>query len=339
MVSESVGKKCLVTGATGFLGSNLVHELVKQGWDVRASGMHGSEIKYIKDLPIDIVFADITIAEEVDAIVEGCDYVFHVAADTSFWKRNFARQRAINVDGTINVANACVKHNVKRLIHTSTLDVLGYNPTGGSYDERSGHYNFNNMGYNYGDTKLEAEIRLRGYHDANTLDVVFIYPGFMIGPFDYTLQLGRVFFDLAEGKFPASPPGGGSFCHVTEVARAQIKAAEKGRRGEGYLCAGTQSNNIPYADMFARMALAIGAKPPRLTTPKAVFVAYGHICEWVAELTHKAPDMNPGQARYMSCPQYALSDKAQQELDYQVPSVEECIADALTWYRANGFHI
>ena len=56
MVSESVVKKCLVTGATGFLGSNLVHELVKQGWDVRASGMHGSEIKYIKDLPIDIVF-------------------------------------------------------------------------------------------------------------------------------------------------------------------------------------------------------------------------------------------------------------------------------------------
>ena len=94
MVSESGGKKCLVTGATGFLGSNLVHELVKQGWDVRASGMHDSEIKYIKDLPIDIVFADITIAEEVDAIVEGCDYVFHVAADTSFWKRNFARQRS-----------------------------------------------------------------------------------------------------------------------------------------------------------------------------------------------------------------------------------------------------
>ena len=114
---------------------------------------------------------------------------------------------AINVDGTINVAEACVKHNVKRLVHTSTLDVLGYNPTGGSYDERSGHYNFDNMGYNYGDTKREAETRLRGYHDANTLDVVFIYPGFMIGPFDYTLQLGRVFFDLAEGKIASLSAG------------------------------------------------------------------------------------------------------------------------------------
>ena len=339
MINNDVKTKCLVTGATGFLGTNLVHELVKHGWDVRASGMHGSETKYIKDLPVEIMFADIRIAEEVDAIVEGCDYVFHVAADTSFWKRSFARQKRINVDGTINVAEACIKHNVKRLVHTSTLDVLGYNPTGGSYDELSGLYNFDNMGYNYGDTKREAETRLRGYHNANTLDVVFIYPGFMIGPYDYTLQLGRVFFDLAEGKMPFSPPGGGSFCHVAEVARAQIKAAEKGRSGEGYLCAGMPDNNISYADMFGRMALAIDAKPPRLTAPKSVFVAYAQICEWLSELTNKAPDMNPGQARYMSCPQYALSYKAQYELDYHVPSVEECIEDALTWYRANGFDV
>jgi dihydroflavonol-4-reductase len=339
MQNKSTKKNCLVTGATGFLGSNLVHELVKQGWDVRASGMHGSETKYINDLPIEIVFADITIAEEVDAIVESCDYVFHVAADTSFWKRNFTRQKTINVDGTINVADACIKHSVKRLIHTSTLDVLGYNPTGGTYDEMSGHYNFNNMGYNYGDTKLEAEIQLRGYYNANKLDLVVIYPGFMIGPFDYTLQLGRVFFDLAERKLPACPPGGSSFCHVREVARAQIKAAERGRSGEGYLCAGIPSTNISYADMFGRMALSIGAKPPRLTTPKSVFVAYAQVCEWLAELTNKAPDINPGQARYMSCPQYAVSYKAQHELDYQVPSVEECIEDALAWYRANGFHV
>ena len=73
MIDNSVKTKCLVTGATGFLGTNLVHELVKHGWDVRASGMHGSETKYIKDLPVEILFADIRIAEEVDAIVEGCD--------------------------------------------------------------------------------------------------------------------------------------------------------------------------------------------------------------------------------------------------------------------------
>jgi len=330
--------KCLVTGATGFLGTNLVHELVEQGWDVRATGMHGSETKYIKDLPIEFVFADITDAAEMDKAVEGCEVVFNVAGDTSFWKKNFVRQRAINIDGAVNVASACKKHKVKRLIHTSTLDVLGYNPTGGSYDEVSGHYNFHNMGYNYGDSKVEAEIRLRAFNGPD-LEVVFIYPGFMMGPFDYTLQIGRVFFDIKNGKLPACPPGGGSFCHVREVAKAHVAAVKHGRAGENYLCAGMPETNLPYVDAFGRMAKAIDAKPVRLVLPKKLFVLYGYVCEWFSNFTKKPPEMNPGQARYLSAPQYAISGKAISELGYSVPSVESCIDDALTWYRSEGYDI
>lgn len=331
-------KSCLVTGATGFLGTNLVHELVKQGWKVRASGMHGDDIKYIKDLPVEFVPADITKFHEVEELVKGCDVVFHVAGDTSFWKKNFERQRKINIDGTVNVAEACLQHGVKRLVHTSTLDVLGYNSTGGSLDERTGHYNFDNMGYNYGDSKLEAEVRLRAYNSSQ-LEVIFIYPGFMMGPFDHTLQIGRVFFDLAKGKVPALIPGGGSYCHVTEVAKAHIKAAENGRPGEGYLCAGMPHTNISHAEAFRRMAKAINAKSPKVTIPRWAFIAYAYVCEFVSEFTNKAPEMNPGQARYLSSPQYAISGKAINELDYSVPSFEICIEDALTWYRANGFFI
>jgi len=331
-------KTCLVTGATGFLGTNLVHELVKQGWKVRASGMHGSDTQYIEDLPIEFVFADITKADEVSNLVKDCDVVFHVAGDTSFWKKNFTRQRKINIDGAVNVAEACLKHGIKRLIHTSTLDVLGYNPTGGSQDETTGHYNFDNMGYNYGDSKLEAEVRLRSYN-CSELEIVFIYPGFMIGPYDHTLQIGRVFFDLASGSLPGLLPGGGSYCHVTEVAKAHISAAQKGRAGEGYLCAGMPHTNIPHKEMFRRMAREIDAVPPRFTIPRWAFIAYGYACEFISDFTNKAPDMNPGQARYMSSPQYAISGKAINELDYHVPSVETCIQDAVMWYRNHGYEI
>jgi len=330
--------KCLVTGATGFLGTNLVHELVKQGWDVKASGMHGSETKYINDLPIDFEFADITLLDEVDELVQGCDVVFHVAGDTSFWKRQFARQRKINVDGTVNIAKACIKHGVKRIIHTSTLDTLGYNPAGGTYDEESGYFNFTDMAYNYGETKLEAENCVKKYN-GEQLEVIIMHPGFMIGPYDYTLQIGRVFFDLDKGALPGYPPGGGSYCHVTEVAKAHIVAATKGRPGEGYLCAGMPETNLPHSDMFKKMAASIDAKAPRFTIPEGIFVAYGYICEFMSELTKKAPEMNPGQARYLSKPQYASSAKAIKELDYKVPSAEECIQDALAWYRSEGYQI
>ena len=329
----------LVTGATGFLGCNIVHELVKDGWSVRASGMHGDEAKFIDRLPIDVVHADITKPEEVDAIVDGCTYVLHVAGDTSFWSKRFDLQRRINIQGTLNVARACIKHGVKRMVHTSTGDVLGYNETGGSVDERSGRYNFHGMGYNYGDSKLEAELQLRGLADFHGLDVVFIYPGFMVGPFDHTLQLGRVFFELKQGKVPGFPPGGGSFCHVREVARAHIKALERGASGEAYLCAGIPETNLSYSEMFSRMARAVGAKPPRFTIPRPLFVAYGYVCEFVSRFTNKPPDMNPGQARYMSCPQYYLSYKAMRVLDYEIPELDECIDDALLWYRENGFEI
>ena len=215
---------------------------------------------------------------------------------------------------------------------------MGYNPTGGSYDEQTGHYNFDNMGYNYGDSKLEAEIRLRAYN-SDKLEVVFIHPGFMMGPFDYTLQIGRVFFDLAEGKLPGLIPGGGSYCHVTEVAKAHVAAAEKGRPGESYLCAGMPHTNLSHAEVFRRMAKEVNVKPPSITFPRWAFIAYGYACEFISEFTKKAPDMNPGQAKYLSCPQHAISGKAIRELGYQVPTLETCMQDALAWYRENGFNI
>ena len=71
-------------------------------------------------------------------------------------------------------------------------------PTTPSGTETTGRFNFDNMGYNYAETKLEAETRLRELH-LQGLDLVLIYPGFMCGPYDHTLQLGRVFFDLRDG--------------------------------------------------------------------------------------------------------------------------------------------
>ena len=87
------GTRCLVTGATGFLGTNLVRALVDDGWEVRALGLAGSETRYIRDLPVDIVFGDVTDEADVDRAVRGVEVVFNLAGDTSWWKRNFERQR------------------------------------------------------------------------------------------------------------------------------------------------------------------------------------------------------------------------------------------------------
>ena len=323
--------KCLVTGATGFLGTNLVSELVKKGWQVRASGMHGSDISYLEPMGVEICLADVTNADEVDKIVAGVEVVFHVAGDTSFWKKLMARQRRINVGGAVNVAEACLRHGVKRMVHTSSVDTLGYNPNGVA-DESWELFNFANMGYPYAETKREGEKLVLAYNQRG-LETVVIYPGFMIGPFDYTLQAGRLFYELRDGKVPAYPPGGGSFGHVTEVAKAHIAAAVDGRPGEGYICAG---ENTTFRAMMCKMAESIGAKPPGFTAPKSLFVLYGFLAETISNFTGKAPDMNPGQARYMSVHASYSSSKAEQELGYRVVPIERQIEDALNWYKENG---
>lgn len=327
--------KCLVTGATGFLGTNLVVELLKQGWDVRASGSRANGTPYLQALAVEYVAADITKPEDCAKLADGCDVVFHVAGDTSFWKRQYARQRQINIEGTRNIAEACVAAGVKRLIHTSTADVFGYSEDGQAVTE--GHpFNYVNMDYNYGETKVAGDEVARSYQ-SDALDVVLIHPGFMIGPYDHTLQVGRVFFELKDGKIPAYPPGGSSFCHVTEVAKAHIAAANKGRAGESYICAGMPYSNLPFADFFGQMADAVNTKRPRFAMPYWAWIAYAYLSEWFGNITNQAPQINPGQARYMGRPQMYDSSKAIKELDYLVPPVEDGIRDALQWYRSNGF--
>ncbi|MBN2324413.1 MAG: SDR family oxidoreductase [Spirochaetes bacterium] len=324
--------KCLVTGATGFLGTNLVHELVKSKMTVRAFGLPGSTTSYIESLPVEITFGDVTNRDEVDKAVRGMDIVFHVAGDTSFWKKRFDRQRRINVEGPMNVAEACVTHRVKRLVHTCTIDALGYNPDGLT-DETWTDYNYAGTGYNYADTKREGEKRAMSFNGKD-LEVVVIYPGSMVGPYDFTLQFGRLFFDLRDEKVPACPPGGIGFGHVTEVARAHIAASVKGRPGEGYICAGV---NASYRELFEMIAAKFGKKAPKRDMPKRLFVMYGRLMELFACFTGKHPEMNPGQARFMSVTAFYDSGKAIKELGYTVVPLSKMVDDAYDWYMTNGF--
>jgi dihydroflavonol-4-reductase len=323
--------KCLVTGATGFLGTNLVHELVKDGWEVRALRRFGSVIKYIKNLPIEIVFGDVTDGEEMDKAVQGMDVVFHVAGDTSWWKKNYDAQAHTNVDGPVTVARSCIKNGVRRLVHTSTCDALGYNPAGLA-DETWDDYTFAGMGYHYGDTKREGEIKLQQF--SKDIEIVILNPGNLIGPFDFTLQFGRLFFDLRDGKLPGCPIGGGSFAHVCEVSKAHIEAAKRGRPGENYLCTG---HNISHRKLFQSIAEKFGKSAPRFDIPRWAAVAYGYTAEYMSNFTHKIPEVNPGMARYLSVHTYYDASKAVRELDYKIVPLQEMIDGAYDWYQKNGF--
>jgi len=286
------------------------------------------------------VFGDCTEKADVEAAVKGCDVVFHIAGDTSFWRRYYARQRRVNVDGAEVVARACVAARVTRLVHTSTIDSIGSDPKGGLVDENWPSDKFNYQYYNYAMTKREGERRVLTYNGTgvegpNGLEVVVLNPGSMLGPFDFTLQFGRLFFDLRDGNVPGCPSGGSSWAHVADVADAHVAAATRGRPGQRYCVAG---ENVSYADLFGRIAKKMGGKAaPSLVLPCLVMWLYGLLCELVSWFTNKPPEMNPEQARYMSSFPRILSDKARRELGFESRPLCTQIDDAYAWYKSNGF--
>lgn len=320
--------RCLVTGATGFVGANLVRELVEAGHEVTATGMPGSPIRWLEDLPIAIQLADLTAPGAARGLVEGQDWVLHVAGDTSTWSRLAERRRMVNAVVPALLADAALDAGVKRFLHTSTTDVLGYFADGRPVDENGGDQLFTGIGYHYADTKLAGEVAVRRRLDRG-LDVVVVYPGFMIGPYDFTLQIGRVIRALQQGRSYPCPPGTTSWCDVRSVARGMIAALESGATGDSYILAGA---NRSYYDVFSRMATLIGATKRPLRLPARAIAAAGVVGDLTGAITRKAPDIDSGLARYLSLPQAASVGKATRELGYDPGDLDTAILDAADWY-------
>jgi dihydroflavonol-4-reductase len=131
-----VAARAFVTGGTGFLGLNLLEQLVAEGWQVTALHRRTSDLSEIRRFPVDLAAGDLTDPASLRRVIPpGMDAVFHVAADTSVWSRHDDRQTRINVDGTRHIVAAALASGAGRFVHTSTWNVYGLEQ--GAINERS----------------------------------------------------------------------------------------------------------------------------------------------------------------------------------------------------------
>lgn len=323
-------RSAFVTGATGFVGLNLVRELIAQGWQVHALHRAGSDLNYLRELPLTLVEGDILDPEGLTAAVPlAVDVVFHVAGDTNMWARHNAQQSRVNVDGTRNVIAAALAKNAGRLVHTSTLSAFGRHA--GVVDESTAS-NAADSFINYERSKYAAETLVLDAVKQQGLDAVVVSPAAIMGPYDSTTW-AQVFFMLRDGKMPAMPPGSIAFNHVSEVVKGHIRAAEVGRGGERYLLGG---DPVALASLMRDIAARIGARAPWMVAPAPVLKLYGALLAMVAGITGNEPDMTPEMAAFMAVDSLCDSSKAQRELGYQVLPIEQCIADSHAWLQAEG---
>lgn len=321
-------RKAFVTGGTGFVGVNVILELLKQDWDVTALHRPTSDLTYIKDLDIHLVVGSIL---EPGTLTKGIpndvDCVFHIAGNTSQWSGGNAQQDLDNIVGTRNVVDAAVSKNARRLVVTSSIAAFG--TVTGEIDE-STPSNAAASWINYQKSKYLGELEAKK-GIARGLEVISLNPGVIMGPYDIGTW-SRMIIMLKNDELPGCPSGHTTYTHVEEVAKAHVAAADRGEVGTSYLLGGT---NAPIYEMISEMCKVLGKPTPRIL-PTFVFKVVAWVQGIKAKFTKVEPQMTPELIFILTKDVSTTSEKARTDLGYQCRSVREMVEDCYSWMVKDG---
>ena len=225
--------KALVTGGTGFVGSHVARALMEAGHTARILRRPSSPLDLVQDLNVEHAIGDVLDTESLDRAMQGCEWVFHVAAVSDYWRSDRIKLYLINVNGTVNVLNAARRAGVKRVIFTSSAAAIGIPDAGYSADETH-PFNLSSRDFPYAHSKILAEAEVARCVSEGQ-DVVIVNPCVVFGPGDLNQIGGSAIVELSRGNVPVFPAGGVTVIDVRDVAAGHIAAAEWGRTGERYL--------------------------------------------------------------------------------------------------------
>jgi nucleoside-diphosphate-sugar epimerase len=313
--------RVLVTGATGFLGSHILDQLLSAGHQVRALCRSP-----LQRSGAEIVRGDVTDPGSLAPAMAGQEAVIHTAAVLTFRSSEAAHQREVNVQGTRNVIEAARAAGVRRFVYTSSVAAIG-RPNGKPADETT-RYDWP-VGLNYNETKRDAEDVVR---NAAGIETISLNPALLLGPgerYRHSLPL----FRLAKwGLLQIVPSGGATVCDVRDVAAAHLAALTRGRPGERYVLGGPQ---LTFAALAGELAAATGGSPARAEIPPSV-VRFAALPLVLAEKLGLRLPYSPLYSPYLTLQSFYNSDRAVADLGYRMRPAAETIADAAAWYRAEG---
>jgi dihydroflavonol-4-reductase len=324
---------CLVTGATGFVGSAVARALLGAGHEVRVLARPDSDRRNLAGLSIEIAEGSLEDAASLRGAVGGCRYLFHAAADYRLWVADPTPMFRTNVEGTRALMLAALDAGVERVVYTSSVATLGLVP-GGVADEQTPS-KIEDMVGPYKRSKFQAEDVVRDLIKRQGLPTVIVNPSAPVGPCDRKpTPTGRLILEAACGHMPGYVDTGLNIVHVDDVAAGHLAAAELGTVGERYILGG---ENLPLAAILAEVASAAGSRPPRVRIPYAVAYSVAIGAELLSRLRDKEPFITLDGVRMARKKMYFTSAKASRVLGYTPRPARNAIADAVGWFSANGY--
>jgi len=326
--------KAFVTGATGFLGAHVARALLEQGATLRLLVRPSSDLRNLRGLAADRVLGDLRDLPSIEKAMEGCDAVFHVAADYRLWVRDPDEMYRSNVDGTRNVLAAAQKHRVNRVVYTSSVATMGFRQDGQVVDEDSPASLADMIGHYKRSKYMAEQVALDAGRSGQK--VVVVNPSTPIGEMDVKpTPTGRIVLDFLKKKFPAYVDTGLNLVDAKECARGHVAAMEKGRSGERYILGG---ENLTLKQILDKLAAITGLPSPTVKVPQFVAMAAAVFDEgWTGFVLGKEPRATVEAVRMGRKKMFVTSAKAELELGWKVSPVNDALRRAADWFRAQGY--
>jgi dihydroflavonol-4-reductase len=322
--------RALVTGATGFVGSAMARHLLRDGHKVRVLARPGSDRRNLQGLDVEVAEGDLTQPASLLPACDGCDALFHVAADYRLWAPDPSELYRANVDGTRSILEAARKVGVPRIVYTSSVATLGI-PKDGTPGSESTPVSVDDMIGHYKRSKFLAEEVARQFA-AEGAPVVIVNPSTPIGPHDIKpTPTGRVVRDAMAGRLPAYVDTGLNIVHVEDVAHGHWLAFERGVVGERYILGGF---NMSLRDVLTEIADIAGRSPPKVRLPHGVVMPIAYVSEGWARLTGMNPIATVEEVRMSKKRMFFTSAKAERELGYTARPARQALEDAVHWFRS-----
>lgn len=319
-----------LTGATGFIGSHVMRQLLARGDTVYALSRKGRDHVHFHDLTtplLNIVHADLLQPDSFASDLARCDAVIHIAGWISTRQTDAQRLHALNVTATENLWQACARCHSSKIVYLASIFAHARSTDGRPCDESAPFDSaILELPVPYFKSKRQAELLTWQYVQRHQLPVVFGYPGYCIGPGDYYLSSMRVVRDFLRGMVPSFVHGGMNFIDVRDAASGLIGCLDRGQIAQKYLLG---NHNLRWQTFFDSLAQLTGRPAPRFATPYPIALFAGRVLERVWSHSPVAQ----GDIAVMGHEWYYDSTKAVRELSLPQRPFLHSLEDGVRWLR------
>lgn len=330
---DRIFMKVFITGATGYIGANIVLKLATDGHTIHALVRSPEKATMLDHPNIKLFKGDILDTKSIATAIASCEVVFHLAAYARVWAETPATYFEINVDGTKNIMQAALEAGVRKMVYTSTAGVLGPSYGQPSTEDTTRIVDFFNE---YESSKTISE-NWALYYLKQGLDIVIVYPPRVYGPgvMSESNAVSKLIEQYINGKWKLMPGDGkrtGCYAYIEDITDGHIKALEKGRPGERYILGG---ENADYHRLFELIRKHSGVRQKLYNVPMPLMLAFGQSQILKYRLTGKPPLLTPSWVKKYLYDWSLSSDKAIKELAYTITPLDEGIRKTVEWLKNN----